>query len=197
MEIHQKELEKIKEKIISDPSNYHYTLQNFFPVYSASALSKIIIIGQAPSLKAQISKIAWNDLSGERLRNWLGVSKEIFYNLEFFSLIPMDFYYPGKNKTGDLPPRKDFAAKWHPQILANMPNVQLIILIGAYAQNYYLKGIKKDNLTNTVKAYKEYLPRYFPLVHPSPLNMRWQAKNPWFEKELIFDLQKTIYHILN
>ena len=106
----------------------------------------------------------------------------------------MDFYYPGKGKSGDLPPRKDFAPKWHPLILAHLKNIELIILIGNYAQHYYLKN--NDTLTSNVKNFKEFLPLYFPLVHPSPLNFRWQNKNPWFKNEVVPKLRKTIRAII-
>ncbi len=108
----------------------------------------------------------------------------------------MDFYYPGKGKSGGLPPRKDFARTWHPQIIAEMPNVKLIVLIGAYAQKYYLKEKSKSNLTETVRSYKDYLPEFLILVHPSPLNARWLKKNPWFEESLIPNAKKLIKKVL-
>ena len=109
----------------------------------------------------------------------------------------MDFYYPGKGSHGDLPPRKGFADLWHPQLLALMSDIQLIILIGTYAQKYYLGKNRKANLTETVRSYTDYLPTFFPLVHPSPLNFRWQAKNPWFEIQILPALQKKIREIIN
>lgn len=114
------------------------------------------------------------------------------YDSDIFAIIPMDFYYPGKGKSGDLPPRKDFASKWHPLLLKELPNVELIVLIGQYAQKYYLGNREKSNLTETVKAYKEYLPRYLHLVHPSPRNMMWMKKNPWFEEEVVPVLKERI-----
>lgn len=110
----------------------------------------------------------------------------------------MDFYYPGKGKTGDLPPRKFIAQEYHPEILSMMPDIRLTILIGNYSMNYYLGKRKKKNLTETVRAFREYLPDYFPIVHPSPLNFRWQAKNPWFEEEVVpvlrEEVRKAIIH---
>ena len=108
----------------------------------------------------------------------------------------MDFYYPGKAKSGDLPPRKDFGDKWHHKILELLPNVELFILIGKYAQEFYLKGKLKDNLTDTVKAYKEYLPNFFPIVHPSPLNIGWLKRNPWFEEEVVPTLKEIVTKIM-
>lgn len=108
----------------------------------------------------------------------------------------MDFYFPGKGKTGDLPPRKDFASRCHPLLLKGMKQIQLIILVGSYAQKYYLKDNMKSNLSQTVKSFGEYLPKYFPLVHPSPLNRRWEAKNPWFNEEVLPVLRLRVHEIL-
>lgn len=190
-------LYKIYNEIIYDPDNQEYTIKGWLPIYTVSNESKIVIIGQAPGIKAQESKIAWNDLSGNKLRDWLGVTREDFYETSKFALIPMDFYYPGQGKSGDLPPRRGFAEKWHSKILNELDSLQLIILIGQYSQNYYLKDKAKKNLTETVKAYKEYLPDYFPLAHPSPRNIRWHIKNPWFEEYVIPDLKKIVKSILN
>jgi uracil-DNA glycosylase len=165
------------------------------PLYVASSLSKIVVIGQAPGIRAQTSGKAWDDASGLRLVEWLGVTEEQFRDPALFSLIPMDFYYPGKGKSGDLPPRKDFAPLWHKRLLDLMPNVKLVILVGHYAQHYYLHNRAKT-LTETVRHYHEYLPDYFPIVHPSPLNFRWLAKNEWFEKELLPVLRKTVAKII-
>jgi|SRR5690554_3554481 len=190
-------LYKIYNEIINDPDNQEYTIKGWLPIYTLSNESKIVIIGQAPGIKAQESKIAWNDLSGNKLRDWLGVTREDFYETSKFALIPMDFYYPGQGKSGDLPPGRGFAEKWHSKILNELDSLQLIILIGQYSQNYYLKDKAKKNLTETVKAYKEYLPDYFPLAHPSPRNIRWHIKNPWFEEYVIPDLKKIVKSILN
>ncbi len=189
-------LEKIRKAIIDDPSDAQAKTLGYQPLYTASEHSKIVIIGQAPGRKAQESGTPWKDASGIKLRSWLGVTDAQFYDPELIALIPMDFFYPGKGVHGDLPPRKYFAAKWHSQILAHMPDVQLIILIGGYAQKYYLGAAAKVNLTLTVQSYEDYLPTYFPLVHPSPLNFRWQSKNPWFESDLVPVLQKTVTKIL-
>ncbi|TWI81663.1 uracil-DNA glycosylase [Lacibacter cauensis] len=155
------------------------------PVLRFSAKSRIIIIGQAPGIKAHNSGIPWNDASGERLRSWLGVDASTFYDTDKFALIPMGFCYPGKGRSGDNPPRPECAPLWHPQLLAKSKSAQLKILIGNYAQAYYLGNKQKPTLTETVKAFEEYLPETIVLPHPSPRNNIWLKKNSWFEKELL------------
>jgi len=191
------DLAGIRAEIAKDPSNADLLKKGYLPVYSASTQSKIVIIAQAPSRKAQSSGIPWNDVSGDNLRHWLGVTKEQFYDDSLFALLPVDFYYPGKAKHGDLPPRKDFAPLWHARILELMPEVRLTILIGQYAQRYYLKERKRNNLTETVRAYKSYLPRFFPLVHPSPLTGYWQSKNEWYEHNVLPFLRLQISKIIS
>ena len=166
------------------------------PVFSVSPQAKILIIGQAPGQKVQDSGVPWDDQSGNELRRWLGVSKEQFYNNKLFALMPMGFCYPGKGISGDLPPRPECAPTWHDLLLKKMKQVELTILIGQYSQKYYLGEKLKPTLTQTVKSFKEYLPEYLPLVHPSPRNNIWQKKNPWFEKEIIPYLQKKINKLL-
>lgn len=162
------------------------------PVLQANKNSRIIIIGQAPGQKVQNSGVPWDDQSGNELRRWLGVTKEQFYDEKIFALMPMGFCYPGKGSSGDLPPRPECALLWHAQLLKKMKHVKLIILIGQYAQKYYLGEKLKPTLTETVKNYPDYLPDYLPLVHPSPRNKIWQKKNPWFEKEVVPELQKIV-----
>ena len=184
---------EIFKEISQHPDNAAFKERGWQPLYTASKDARIVIIGQAPGIKAQESGTPWDDKSGETLRDWLGITREQFYDPKLVALIPMDFYYPGKGKSGDLPPRKDFTPLWHPKLLQNMPNVKLIILIGAYSQKYYLGKAAKKTLTETVANFEEYLPKYFPLVHPSPLNFRWQAKNYWFLEEVVPVLKKEIY----
>lgn len=121
----------------------------------------------------------------------MGINREIFYS-EKVAILPMDFYYPGKGKTGDLPPRKFVAQEYHDEILGMMEDIQMTILVGSYSMKYYLKGRMEKNLTETVKNYENYLPEFFPIVHPSPLNFRWQRNNPWFEEEVVPELQKRV-----
>jgi uracil-DNA glycosylase len=187
-----REFEQLKKDIMLDVDNKVYSDKGIEPLFSAPRTAKILIIGQAPGIKAQESRIFFNDKSGVKLREWMGIDNELFYNSGLIGVVPMDFYYPGKGKSGDLPPRKNFAHKWHPRVLELMPDIKLIILVGKYAQDYYLKDKKEKNLTGTVKNYKKYLPKYFPIVHPSPLNFRWQAKNPWFLEEVVPVLKKMV-----
>lgn len=190
-------LDKIRRDIIEHPDNTWAKKLGYPPVYTASEKSKIVIVGQAPGRKAQESRMPWNDISGDNLRRWLDLSKEVFYDDSQIALIPMDFFYPGKGVHGDLPPRPDFAPYWHPKLLARMPDVKLTLLVGSYAQKYYLSGRLKKNLTETVKNYGEYLPEFIPLVHPSPLNFRWRTVNPWFEAEIIPKTKKLVHTILS
>ena len=189
------DISQINQAIMADPQNKTYTTQGITPLFAAPTTARINIVGQAPGLKAEQSRLYCNDLSGDRLREWLGVDRECFYHSGLFAIIPMDFYYPGKGKSGDLPPRKGFAEKWHPQILANLPNIELTILIGQYAQKYYLPD-NKLNVTETVRHYREFAPQFLPLVHPSPRNQIWQAKNPWFKQEVVPYLQQRVNAIL-
>lgn len=188
-------IEAIRAAIIKD--NEAFSKQGYNPIFRAYEEARIVIIGQAPGIKTQLRDDVFRDESGDRLRAWMGIDECVFYDSKLVAVLPMDFYYPGKALTGDNPPRKDFADKWHPQLLACMPKVELIILIGVYAQKHYLGVNMKKNLTETVKSFEVYLPTYFPLVHPSPLNRRWMAKNPWFELEVLPVLKKTITTILD
>ena len=191
-----KNLDEITSSIIADPQNKDFTDRGIFPLFSAPKTARINIVGQAPGLKAEQTRLYWNDKSGDRLREWLGVDYDYFYNSGMFAVLPMDFYYPGKGKSGDLPPRSRFAEKWHPQILENLPNIQLTLLIGQYAQKFYLSD-NKNNVTETVKNYQKFLPHFIPLVHPSPRNQFWIERNPWFGEKVIPDLQKLVKRIIN
>lgn len=160
------------------------------PVVTASTRSKLLIIGQAPGRIVHETGIPWDDKSGDNLRSWLDIDKDKFYNPELISLMPMGFCYPGTGKTGDMAPRPECAPLWHNRLLTKMPEVKLILLVGLYAQNYYLGNKAKETLTDTVQNFRKYLPHYFPLPHPSPRNNIWQAKNPWFENEILPELKK-------
>ena len=189
-------LEQLVADIMADEQNASYTEQGIKPLFTVPKSARINIVGQAPGIRAQELGLYWNDPSGDNLRKWLGVDRETFYNSGLFAVVPMDYYFPGKGKSGDLAPRKGFADKWHKRTLALAPNIELHILVGSYAQRYYLKQKSSAKLTDTVKHYKDYLPEFFPLVHPSPRNNIWQRKNPWFEEEVIPDLQKRVKAIL-
>jgi uracil-DNA glycosylase len=177
--------EAIRQGIIEDADNAALGAQGYLPLYAAGPRARIAVIGQAPGRKAQESDTAWNDASGAKLFEWLDVTEEQFRDPDLFALLPMDFYYPGKGATGDLPPRKEFAGRWHPPLLQLMPDIQLTVLIGSYAQTHYLGTRAQRNLTETVRAFRDYLPDLIPVVHPSPLNFRWQTRNPWFAVDLL------------
>ncbi len=162
------------------------------PVVSAHAKSKIIIIGQAPGLAVHKTGIPWDDKSGENLRKWMNIDNETFYNPEKIAILPMGFCYPGKGKSGDLPPRKECAPQWHDLILSELKEVKLILLIGKYAQDQYLKESIYPSLTETVRNFTDFLPDHFTLPHPSPRNNIWQAKNPWFGKKVLPTLKKAV-----
>ena len=187
-------MEEIIEKLKKDPRNKAYTERGIDPIFQLNKNSKVLIIGQAPGKKVEESGVLFNDKSGENLVDWLGISMDDLHGKDY-SIIPMDFYYPGKAKSGDKPPRKFIAEEYHPIILNHLENVRLTILIGAYAQKFYLRENFKKNLTETVRSYKAYLPKYFPLVHPSPLNNRWMAKNPFFKEEVLPELKKIVKNI--
>lgn len=167
------------------------------PVLSVSPKSKIIIIGQAPGSVVHKTGVPWDDKSGANLRRWMEVDNESFYNPDLFGIIPMGFCYPGKGKSGDLPPRKECAPLWHDALFKFMSDVKLVLLIGKYAQDYYLQKSAKRNLTETVRNYNTYLPKYFVLPHPSPRNNIWMKKNPWFGTEVLPALKSSVHHIIS
>ena len=167
------------------------------PVVAAHQNSKIVIVGQAPGIKVHKTGIPWYDPSGKQLRSWLGVTDETLYDFTKFAIIPMGFCYPGKGKSGDLPPRPECAPKWHQPLFDEMKQVELVILIGMYAQNYYLGKEAKKTLTETVRNFNHYLPKYLPLPHPSPRNRFWLKKNPWFDVEVLPELRYRVNTILS
>jgi|TARA_R110000737_G_C14526843_1_gene476472 uracil-DNA glycosylase len=166
------------------------------PVVTAHPKSKIIIIGQAPGTAVHQSGIPWDDKSGENLRSWMDIEKDVFYDTEKIAIIPMGFCYPGRGKTGDLPPRKECAPQWHNMLISQLKEVELVLLVGKYAQDSYLGKEKRRTLTDTVRNYKDYLPRYFVLPHPSPRNNIWQAKNEWFKRDVLPELKAVVSEVL-
>lgn len=190
------EFQQVFDEIRADEQNIAYTEQGIDPLYVTGPEARIVIIGQAPGRIAQDTGVVWNDKSGDRLRAWLGIDRETFYTSEKLAIMPMDFYYPGKGTSGDLPPRAGFAAKWHPRLMDMMPHVSLRILVGSYATRAYLNLNSSAKLTDVVRDYKQYLPDSFPLVHPSPRNQIWMRKNPWFETSVVPHLQKIVADIL-
>ena len=167
------------------------------PVLSAAASAKIIIAGQAPGTKVHASGIPWDDASGRKLRTWLDMEPEIFYDEKQIAIIPMGFCYPGKGERGDLPPRPECAELWQEKLRALLPNVRLTLTIGQYAIKHYLGSSRKKTLTETVKNWREYLPKgVIPLVHPSPRNLMWQRRNPWFEAEVVPQIRAEVWESL-
>lgn len=166
------------------------------PVLRAAASARLLIVGQAPGTKVHASGIPWDDASGKRLREWMGIPPEVFYDERKLAIVPMGLCYPGKGRSGDLPPRPECAPLWHPPLLAHLRKLELILLVGRYAQLYYLKENCKPTLSETVEAWREYLPRVLPLPHPSPRNQSWWLRRPWFEAELVPELQRRVARLL-
>lgn len=161
------------------------------PILSVSASTKILIVGQAPGRKVHEAGVPWQDKSGDTLCDWLGVTKEQFLDNRMFGTMPMGFCFPGNRPGGgDLPPRAECAPLWHQAILAQLRELRLTLIIGQYAMKTYLKS--DLNLTESVRNFRDYLPTYFPLVHPSPLNFRWQTKNPWFVEDVVPELRRRV-----
>ncbi|UTM57170.1 uracil-DNA glycosylase family protein [Photobacterium sp. CCB-ST2H9] len=154
------------------------------PVIQASSEARLMIVGQAPGTRVHDTGIPWNDPSGDRLRRWLELDRETFYDPSRIAIMPMGLCYPGKGKSGDLPPRPECAPQWHGQVWPLLPNIGMTLLVGQYAQNYYLPD-KPKTLTETVRAWRQWAPTYLPLPHPSPRNTLWLKKNPWFEAEVV------------
>ena len=167
------------------------------PTLRMAKNAKIVIIGQAPGTKAHKTGIPWNDPSGNRLREWLNVDRDTFYNSPHIAIMPIGFCYPGRlDSGGDKPPRPECAPKWHERLLAELPNTELTLLIGMYAQAFYLRERKANTLTATVKQWRKYLPEYFPTPHPSWRTIGWQKSNPWFEAELLPVLREKVTALL-
>jgi uracil-DNA glycosylase len=165
------------------------------PVVQIDSKAKILIAGQAPGRKVHESGVPFDDASGDRLRNWMGISKETFYNAEEIAILPMGFCYPGTGKTGDLAPRSECAIAWRAKLLEQLPKLDLTLVIGQYAQGYHL--IKSNlSLTETVKLWQDYWPSVLPLPHPSPRNNRWLKRNPWFEEEVLPSLRRRVLELL-
>ena len=166
------------------------------PVVQAGATARILIIGQAPGSKVHTSGVPWDDDSGERLRDWTGLSRTEFYDPAEVALMPMGFCYPGKGRSGDLPPRKECAPLWHPRLLAAMPDVRLTLLVGQYAHKAYLPRELRGSLTEAVRRHAEAPDGLFPLPHPSWRSRIWMRRNPWFETEVLPVLRGRIREAL-
>ncbi len=163
------------------------------PVVRGTPEARLLLIGQAPGTRVHESGIPWNDASGERLRDWLQISAEDFYDESKIAIVPMGFCYPGVDaKGGDKPPRPECAPEWHPPLLAALPNIQLTLLIGQYAQRRYLAKARKKTLTETLRHWRDYAPDHLPLPHPSWRNNVWVKKNPWFTEEVLPELRGRV-----
>jgi uracil-DNA glycosylase len=163
------------------------------PVLQLASSAKLLIISQAPGKKVHDTGIAWNDASGDRLRSWLELDRSTFYDGAKVAILPMGFCYPGADETGgDKPPRPECAPLWHARLLRHLPNVQSTLLVGQYAQKYYLHPRRKASMTETVRAFSEYGPQFFPLPHPSWRSVIWMRKHQWFEETVIPNLRKVV-----
>jgi len=166
------------------------------PIIRAGEAAKLLIIGQAPGTRVHESGVPWDDASGERLRGWLDMPSDIFNDENHVAIMPMGFCYPGRvEKGGDKPPRPECAPQWHAKVLADLTQVKLTLLVGSYAQKHYLGKAMKKTMTETVRAFRDYLPAYLPTPHPSWRAQGWEKKNPWFEAEVLPELRKRILRL--
>jgi uracil-DNA glycosylase len=167
------------------------------PVLRMAAEARLLIIGQAPGTRVHESGVPWDDPSGERLRAWMEMGPEDFYDEARVAIMPMGFCYPGRDAGGgDKPPRPECAPAWHEALLAQLSHIRLTLLVGSYAQAQYLKGSKKKTMTETVRSWRDYAPEFLPLPHPSWRNTGWLKRNPWFEADVIPDLRTRLARAL-
>jgi len=166
------------------------------PVLQVNPKARILIAGQAPGRRVHESGVPFDDASGDRLRDWMGISRETFYDSNEVAILPMGFCFPGKGKNGDLPPRPECEPAWREQLLGQLPDIEIVLVLGKYAQKYHF-GKSSSSLTELVKSWRTYWPGKVPLPHPSPRNNIWLSKNSWFEKDLIPSLQKRCWQLLH
>jgi uracil-DNA glycosylase len=167
------------------------------PVVQLASTARLLIISQAPGSKVHQSGIPWNDASGDRLRNWLKLDRSVFYDAAKVAIVPMGFCYPGAGENGgDNPTRPECAPHWHKRLLGYLPDIQLTLLLGQHAQRHYLMSKRKNSMTETVQAFSEYAPQFFPLPHPSWRSAVWMRKHPWFERAVIPELQKAVRNLI-
>lgn len=167
------------------------------PVLRASKTARVLIVGQAPGTKVHESGVPWDDPSGDRLREWLDLDKETFYDEARIAIVPSGFCYPGRHERGgDLPPRPECAPLWHEPLLERMPQIAVTLLVGQYAQWAYLGKRREKTLTATVQRWRDFAPDYFPTPHPSWRSTNWLKKNPWFEAEALPDLRARVHALL-
>ncbi len=166
------------------------------PVFRVHPSAKILVVGQAPGVRVHRSGLPFDDPSGDRLRRWMNVDRETFYDETKIAFLPMGFCYPGTGKSGDLPPRPECAQTWRKPLLAALPDLELTLVIGQYAHSYHFAEERKKTLTETVKNWRSFWPSRVPLPHPSPRNLRWLKKNPWFQEEVVPEIQAAVSRIL-
>jgi len=166
------------------------------PVLRGRPSARLFIISQAPGTRVHETGLSFNDRSGDRLRQWLGIEREDFYDEARIAIMPMGFCYPGRGKSGDLPPRLECIPLWHERVLAVLPRIELTLLVGSYAIDHYLGARRKRSMGETVAAWREYLPHYLPLPHPSWRTMMFERRNPWFEAQLLPELRRRVRALL-
>ena len=166
------------------------------PILRVSSTARLLIISQAPGSKVHQTGIPWNDASGDHLRDWMNLDRSTFYDETKIALVPLSFCYPGAGTTGgDKPPRPECAPLWHERVLAHLPNLQLTLLVGQYSQKRYLGSCRKTSMTETVKAFSEFGPKFFPLPHPSWRSRIWMRRQPWFEQAVIPELRRAVQRL--
>jgi uracil-DNA glycosylase len=167
------------------------------PILRASGSARILVVGQAPGVRVHRTGIPWDDPSGARLRSWMGIGEDVFYDESRIAIIPMGYCYPGRGKGGDLPPRRECARLWLDALLEKLPMVELTLLVGQHAQRHFLGRRRKPSLADTVASWRDYGPAFIPLPHPSPRNTPWFQRHPAFERELLPGLKQRIRAILH
>lgn len=166
------------------------------PVLQAGATARILVVGQAPGAKVHASGVPWDDRSGERLRDWMGIDAQTFYDKASVAIVPMGLCYPGRGASGDLPPRRECAPLWLDRLLAQLPCIELTLLVGQYAQAHFLRGTGHLSVTATTRDWRAHAPRVIPLPHPSPRNVAWFKANPWFDDELVPVLRHSVHKLV-
>jgi len=168
------------------------------PVLRGRISARILIVGQAPGTRVHATGLPWNDPSGDRLRTWMNIGRDLFYDESRIAIIPIGLCYPGRDpRGGDLPPRPECAPLWHPRLRSLLPDIRLTLLVGQYAQRFYLGDRRGPDVTSTVRAWRSYLPEFLPLPHPSFRNLAWLRRNPWFEDEVLPALRRMVAELLN
>ncbi len=167
------------------------------PVFRLAESARLLIVGQAPGTKVHATGIPWNDPSGDRLREWLALGRDAFYDESAIAILPTGFCYPGRlSRGGDSPPRPECAPLWHPPLRARLPNIRLTLLVGAYAQAYYLRERQGATVAETVRGFRAHLPEFLPLPHPSWRTLAWAKRHPWFERRVIPELRQRVREVL-